>query len=97
MQRVQPRVKLTDALVASTLPQDKVFVLIDTEVPGLQCFINPKGKKSFKLRIRGFQKEIGQFPLIKCTEAKKTAMIWRGGFLKGEKPKKTRRRETGGS
>lgn len=83
MQQVQRRLKLTDHLISSTLPQDKFFVLIDTEVPGLQCFINPKGKKSFKLRIRGLQKAIGQFPIIKCADARKTALIWRGELLKG--------------
>jgi hypothetical protein len=83
MQQIQRRLKLTDHLISSTLPQDKFFVLIDTEVPGLQCFINPKGKKSFKLRIRGLQKAIGQFPIIKCADARKTALIWRGELLKG--------------
>ena len=87
MQQFQPRVKFTDNMIASTLPQEKVFVLIDTEVPGLQCFINPRGKKSFKLRVRGFQKEIGQFPFTKCADARKTALIWRGDLLKGKKPK----------
>ena len=46
-----PRAKLTDALIASSLPQEKVYDLNDTEIPGLQCVINPKGKKTFKLRV----------------------------------------------
>jgi integrase len=77
-----PRIKLTDALIASSLPTDKVYDLNDTETPGLQCVINPKGKKSFKLRVQNVQKQIGRYPLMKCAEARKIALMWYGELIR---------------
>lgn len=77
-----PRAKLTDALIASSLPQEKVYDLNDTEIPGLQCVINPKGKKTFKLRVKNVQKQIGRYPLMKCAEARKIALIWHGELIR---------------
>jgi integrase len=83
-----PRVKLTDALIASSLPQDKVYDLNDTETPGLQCVINPKGKKTFKFRVQNVQKKIGVFPIMKCAEARKITLVWHGELIRGDKPGK---------
>ncbi|MEI8295451.1 MAG: Arm DNA-binding domain-containing protein, partial [Alphaproteobacteria bacterium] len=81
-----PKVKLTDAVVSAALPQETIYDLNDTETPGLQCVINPKGKKTFKLRVRNFEKKIGVFPVVKCAEARKTALMWYGELIKGDKP-----------
>lgn len=77
-----PRVKLNDDLIMSTEPKATLYVLSDINTPGLQCFINPKGKKTFKFRVVGVQKEIGRFPFTKYAEAKKIAHIWYGDLLK---------------
>lgn len=81
-----PRVKLTDAFISSALPMERVYDLNDIETPGLQCVVNPKGKKTFKLRVQNFQKTIGVYPIVKCAEARKIARIWYGDLLRGEKP-----------
>jgi len=81
-----PRVKLTDAVVSAALPQKTIYDLNDTETRGLQCIINPRGKKTFKLRVRNFEKKIGTFPIVKCAEARKIALMWYGELIKGDKP-----------
>ena len=81
-----PKVKLTDTLIAEALPQEHLYDLNDTETPGLQCVINPKGKKTFKFRVRNTEKKIGNFPIVKCAEARKITLIWYGELLKGEEP-----------
>src|ERR1700733_6578510 len=81
-----PTVKLTDLSIASAKPQKKIYALNDIETPGLQCVINPSGKKTFRLKTRTFAKKIGIFPVVKYAEAKKTALVWYGELIQGEKP-----------
>ena len=80
-----PRVKLTDSIIASAVPKDKVYDLNDTETPGLQCVINPKGKKTFKFRVQNVQKKIGIFPIMKCAEARKITLVWHADLISGGK------------
>lgn len=89
-----PSVKLTDAVIATSMPQEKLYDLNDIETPGLQCVINPKGKKTFKLRVKNFEKRIGVFPVIKCAEARKIALMWYGELLKGGAPGKKEEAKT---
>lgn len=66
-----PTIKLTDLVITSAKPQERIYALNDLETPGLQCVINPSGKKIFRLKTRSFSKKIGIFPVIKYAEAKK--------------------------
>lgn len=81
-----PKVELSDSIIKAAVPQDKIYALNDSSTPGLQCVINPSGKKTFRLKTRNIAKKIGIFPIMKYTEAKSIAIIWHGEHLKGEKP-----------
>ena len=44
--------KLTKKIIESILPQDKDFILWDSEISGFMCKITPAGKKSYFLYYR---------------------------------------------
>src|SRR5262245_52187883 len=80
-----PTLELDDAVIKAAQPQEKIYALNDRFVPGLQCVINPSGKKTFRLKTRSIAKKIGIFPIMKYAEARSTAIIWYGAYLNGEK------------
>ena len=88
-----PTVKLTDALIAAAEPKETIYALNDLETPGLQCVINPKGKKTFWLKTRSVAKKIGIFPIVKYAEARKTSLIWYGDLIQGKTPEKKTKTE----
>lgn len=70
-----PSLKLIDSIIAAAELKEKPYDLNDTEVPGFQYVINPKGKKTFKLRVQNFERKISVFPVKKCAETRATALI----------------------
>jgi len=88
-----PTIKLTDTLITSAEPQQKIYALNDRETPGLQCVINPTGKKTFRFKTRTIAKKIGIFPVVKYAEARKISLVWYGELIQGKELGKRAKQE----
>lgn len=89
------RKKITARLIDSIEPTGKAQVIHDTEIPGLQCRVSPKGKKVFYLYYRNADGQerrpsLGQFGLINIDDARKKALQMLCAVAEGGDPSKDR-------
>ncbi|MEI7494566.1 MAG: Arm DNA-binding domain-containing protein [Alphaproteobacteria bacterium] len=83
--------KLTKKIIESTPPQDKDFILWDSEINGFMCKITPSGKKSYFLYYRTLDRrqrkpKIGDHSVMTCEQARNIAQQWLLEVSQGKDP-----------
>lgn len=83
--------KLTKKIVDSTLPQNKDFILWDSEISGFMCKVTPTGKKSYFLYYRTHDRrqrkpKIGDHGIMTCEQARSIAQRWLLEVSQGKDP-----------
>jgi integrase len=83
--------KLTKKIVEATLPQDKDFILWDSEISGFMCKVTPTGRKSYFLYYRTQEKrqrrpKIGDHGVLTAEQARSIAQQWLLQISQGKDP-----------
>jgi integrase len=94
--------KLTKKIIDASFPQEKAYIVWDSDVKGLGCRIYPSGQKTYvffyypkggMFRKKEYLK-IGVHGAITCEIAREIAQGWSGDVARGINPKEHKRKAT---
>ena len=88
------RAKLTQRAVEAAAPEERRYIIGDTEIPGFRLHVLPSGKRAFYMAYRlgggrgATQREpkIGDWPAIKTEAARRIAVDWFAKIREGGDP-----------
>lgn len=92
--------RLTKRIVDTSLPQEKIYIVWDSDIKGLGCRIFPSGQKTYVFfyypkgvatRKKEYLK-IGTHGAVTCEIAREIAQGWAGDIARGIDPKKQKQK-----